>query len=162
MSVERYIELPGEDDEWITEVFSDDQDQNEIEIANEAPENCDNLYRRDEIKEAVERDNSQASAEAKKEVDASDPIKQKCKYVRFLSKSAGRSRGKMRNPYLYSRRRGTRSVELYKYCDNWHSIREDGAKGPIDTHATEIFGDSVAPDMAVNNLLSRLREPSKM
>ena len=72
-----------------------------------------------------------------------DPIRQSCRYVAFVSKSKGRRNGKQR------RRKHWKEVCLIKYRDGkvtqWHHF-------PFDRYATEIFGSEYKAEDAEEKL----------
>ena len=143
MSVERFIELPGADEEWIREVSSDDEEEIEVLSSDEISENTEEMIR---------TYNHQACLEVWKEVKASDPVYQNCDYRRFVSQSNGRSR----------RKRKARIIEFLWFGENCVTLKGDDIVGGIDSKATEILGESVDPALATDTLLRRARGLKKL
>lgn len=141
MNTERDIELPGENEEWIREVSSDDERQIEIED-----------FKFFIPQEVLDKINFQAHKEALEEAIASDPVVQKCKYHRFISRSNGR----------YRNQRRPRLVELLEYCGQHYALNGDCAYGAFDKMATEIYGESVDSVLARETLLNNIRKLRKV
>lgn len=141
MNIERVVVLPTGDEEWITEVSSDDE--NELDCPDEIPEN---------IKEIIGMINYQAHLEVLEEVRVMDPVARNCDYRRFISKSNGRGR----------KERRARIIELLWYGKKCIALKGDNVVGGIDGKATEIFGESVDPEMATQTLLKMVRGLHKL
>ena len=95
--------------------------------------------------EAIREWENVGSQEFERDQLITDPVAKDCILVEFISRSKGRNR----------KRSHWKEIRLLGYGGRFHDISRNG-RGPTDEIATEVLGNTVAPDEAEREFFKRL------